>query len=108
MRKPQNDPLGALTQPADPKVSERTCILTRRTAPREDLIRLALGPDGQVAPDVRARADGRGAWIGVGRAALDARVVLTALGEQTRSLEEAFFELTQPHSTPIRSPERPV
>ena len=32
----------------------------------------------------------------VGRAALDARVVLTALGEQTRSLEEAFFELTGP------------
>ena len=52
-------------------VSERTCILSRRTAPRDELIRLALGPDGQVAPDVRARADGRGAWIGVGRAALE-------------------------------------
>jgi hypothetical protein len=35
------------------------------------LIRLALGPDGQVAPDVRARAPGRGAWIGVTRAELD-------------------------------------
>ena len=52
-------------------ISERSCILTRRTAPREELIRLALGPDGQVAPDVRARAPGRGAWIGVGRKALD-------------------------------------
>ena len=64
MRKRTNDPL-------DAQVSERTCILSRRTAPREELIRLALGPDGQVAPDIRARADGRGAWIGVGRAALD-------------------------------------
>ena len=34
-------------------------------APRDELIRLALGPDGEVAPDVRARAPGRGAWIGV-------------------------------------------
>ncbi len=64
MRNPQNDPLGV-------HVPERSCILTRRTAPKEELIRLALGPDGQVAPDVRARAPGRGAWIGVGRKALD-------------------------------------
>jgi uncharacterized protein len=52
-------------------VPERTCILSRRTAPREELIRLALSPDGEVAPDVRARAPGRGAWIGVTRAELD-------------------------------------
>jgi predicted RNA-binding protein YlxR (DUF448 family) len=64
LRTRTNDPLEA-------HVSERTCILSRRTAPREDLIRLALSPDGQVAPDVRARAPGRGAWIGVGRKALD-------------------------------------
>jgi len=64
LRKRTNDPLEA-------HVPERSCILTRRTAPREELIRLALGPDSQVAPDVRARAPGRGAWIGVGRQALD-------------------------------------
>ena len=64
MRDPQNEALEA-------HVPERSCILTRRTAPREELIRLALGPDGQVAPDVRARAPGRGAWIGVGRSLLD-------------------------------------
>ena len=65
MRKRTNDPL-------DAHVPERTCILSRRTAPKEELIRLALSPDGEVAPDVRARALGRGAWIGVGRADLDA------------------------------------
>jgi len=70
-----------------PSVSERTCILTRRTAPREELIRLALGPDGQVAPDVRARADGRGAWIGVGRASLDAAYVK---GKLKSALVRAF------------------
>jgi uncharacterized protein len=50
---------------------ERTCVLTRRKGSRDELIRLALGPDGTVAPDVRARAPGRGAWIGVSRAELD-------------------------------------
>jgi predicted RNA-binding protein YlxR (DUF448 family) len=50
---------------------ERTCILTRTAGERADLIRLALSPDGEILPDVRAKAPGRGAWIGVGRAELE-------------------------------------
>jgi predicted RNA-binding protein YlxR (DUF448 family) len=64
MRSPRNDTLEAHSP-------ERTCILSRRTASREELIRLALSPEGEVAPDVRARAPGRGAWIGIARAELD-------------------------------------
>jgi len=52
-------------------VPERKCVLTGAHAPRDALIRLALGPDDCVAPDVRARAPGRGAWIAVDRAALE-------------------------------------
>lgn len=66
---------------------ERSCILTRRTAARDELIRLALGPDGQVAPDVRARAPGRGAWIGVDRATLEAA---QAKGKLRGALSRAF------------------
>ena len=44
---------------------ERTCILSGRTAPRDELIRLSLGPDGSVLPDPAAKAPGRGAWLGV-------------------------------------------
>ena len=80
MRKRTNDPLEA-------HVPERTCILSRRTAPKEELIRLALGPDGEVAPDVRARAPGRGAWIGVGKADLDAA---NAKGKLKGALSRAF------------------
>jgi predicted RNA-binding protein YlxR (DUF448 family) len=80
MRNPRNDPL-------DAHIPERTCILSRRAAPREELIRLALGPDGQVAPDVRARAPGRGAWIGVGREALDEA---NAKGKLKGALQRAF------------------
>jgi len=71
----------------EPHVPERTCVLTRRTAPREELIRLALGPDGEVAPDVRARAPGRGAWIGVSRAELDEA---NAKGKLRGALKRAF------------------
>ncbi|HEU0310347.1 MAG TPA: DUF448 domain-containing protein [Sphingomicrobium sp.] len=62
-------------------------MLTRRSAPREELIRLALGPDGQVAPDIRARAPGRGAWIGVSRHALDEA---NAKGRLKTALSRAF------------------
>ena len=78
---------GAGPPPPPGRVAERTCILTRRTAGRDELVRLALGPDGQVAPDVRARAPGRGAWIGVDRATLDAA---QAKGKLRGALSRAF------------------
>jgi hypothetical protein len=66
---------------------ERTCVLTRRKGTKDELIRLALGPDGTVAPDVRARAPGRGAWIGVTRAELDSA---NAAGKLKPALQRAF------------------
>ena len=97
MRNPQNDSRavaaaasiapGPRPAPGNKQEPERTCILTRRKAGKDDLIRLALGPDGSVAPDVRARAPGRGAWIGVGRAALDDA---NAKGRLKAALQRAF------------------
>jgi predicted RNA-binding protein YlxR (DUF448 family) len=76
------------------KSPERTCVLTRRKGSRDQFIRLALGPDGTVAPDVRARAPGRGAWISVGRAELDAA---NAKGKLKGALARAFkTEVTVP------------
>jgi len=80
MRKPRNDAL-------EKHVPERTCVLSRRKGTKDELIRLALSPDGEVAPDVRARAPGRGAWIGVGRAELDAA---NAKGRLKGALQRAF------------------
>jgi len=71
----------------EPHVPERTCVLTRRKGTRDELIRLALGPDYSVAPDVRARAPGRGAWIGVTRAELDAA---NSKGRLKSALQRAF------------------
>jgi len=80
MRNPQNDAL-------DSHVPERTCILTRRKGTKDEFIRLALSPEGEVAPDARARAPGRGAWIGVARAELDAA---NAKGKLKGALQRAF------------------
>jgi hypothetical protein len=67
--------------------SERRCVLTGEHGSRERLIRLALGPDGRVAPDVRAKAPGRGAWIGVDQATLAAAI---AKGKLRGALARAF------------------
>ena len=107
MRNPRNDAFGGLTlsTPAkagvQPKkeesgllpsqehshVPERTCILTRRKGTKDELIRLALAPDGTVHPDVRARAPGRGAWIGVTRPEIDEA---NARGKLKTVLQRAF------------------
>jgi predicted RNA-binding protein YlxR (DUF448 family) len=86
MRNPQNETLAADNK-ANGASPERTCILSRRKGTRDELIRLALSPDGEVAPDARARAPGRGAWIGVGRAELDAA---NAKGKLKAALQRAF------------------
>jgi predicted RNA-binding protein YlxR (DUF448 family) len=62
-------------------------VLTRAKANKDELIRLALGPDGMVAPDVRARAPGRGAWIGVPRTELDEA---NRKGKLKAALQRAF------------------
>lgn len=68
-------------------ISERRCILTGETARRAILIRLALGPDGQVAADWSERLPGRGAWISADRALFDS---VAARGRLRGALARAF------------------
>ena len=82
MRKLPNEALEG-----DSHTPERKCILSGRHASRDELVRLALSPENEVAPDVRARAPGRGAWIGVDRATLDAA---QAKGKLKGALARAF------------------
>ncbi|GAA4220924.1 hypothetical protein GCM10022253_26180 [Sphingomonas endophytica] len=91
MRTPDNETLDG--------APERSCILTRERASPAALIRLALAPDGRVLPDVRAKAPGRGAWIGVDRAGLEQAI---AKGKLRGALARAFKtgELTIPDDLP--------
>ena len=95
MRIPHNEPLGSDTsgQPAgsDP---ERRCILTGDHGSRDDLLRLAISPDGLVLPDALARAPGRGAWIGVSRPELEAAIAKGKLkGALARAFKGAALEI---------------
>src|SRR3954463_5119695 len=72
---------------SDPHVPERKCILSGGHDARDNLVRLALGPDGEILPDVRAKAPGRGAWIGVDRETLEAA---RANGKLRGALARAF------------------
>jgi uncharacterized protein len=68
-------------------VPERKCILSGEHGGRDNLIRLALSPEGEVLPDVRAKAPGRGAWIGVDLETLEAA---RAKGRLRGALARAF------------------
>ncbi len=83
MRIPHNEPLASGTS-AQP---ERRCILTGDHGSRDDLLRLAISPDGDVLPDALARAPGRGAWIGTSRADLETAI---AKGKLKGALARAF------------------
>lgn len=84
-----------------PAGSERRCILTGDTLAREQLVRLAISPDGLVLPDAAAKAPGRGAWIGVTRAALENALVE---GHLKKALMRAFkgASLSIPEDLPAR------
>lgn len=67
--------------------AERRCILSGESAPRTGLIRLALGPDGNVAADWSERLPGRGAWITADKALFDS---VAAKGRLRGALARAF------------------
>lgn len=75
MRIPHNEPLTDSFDDGSARYNraapERRCVLSGRSAPRESLLRLALGPEGQVLPDAHAKAPGRGAWVGANRDELE-------------------------------------
>lgn len=68
-------------------MTERKCILSGDRADPETLVRLAVGPEGHVLPDIRAKAPGRGAWIGVSRGELETAL---AKGKLKGALARAF------------------
>ena len=105
MRNPRNEPLGAhdiAVAAGSGDGPERRCVLTGEHAGRGELLRLAVSPDGDVLPDALAKAPGRGAWIGVGRAELAEAL---ASGKLRAALARAFKSgrLAIPEDLPERA-----
>jgi predicted RNA-binding protein YlxR (DUF448 family) len=110
MRTPPNERVSSDIVDADApgrnSGSERRCILSGETHPRDNLVRLAISPakdDGtsDVLPDANAKAPGRGAWIAPDRQALENAI---ASGQLRGSLARAFKggKLTIPDDLPDR------
>ena len=79
----------------EPEGPERRCILTRTSGPADHLIRLALGPDGQVAPDLGNRLPGRGAWVSIDRALIEKAMARGQLqGVLVRALKQQPITLS--------------
>jgi len=51
--------------------TERTCALTRKLRPVEEMIRFVVGPDGEAVPDVKRKLPGRGIWVTATREAIE-------------------------------------
>jgi uncharacterized protein len=66
---------------------ERKCILTGVHGTPEELLRLALGPDNEVGADFAAKLPGRGAWMTIGRSALESAI---SKGRFRAALARAF------------------
>lgn len=103
-------PSAVLTEPTDPghtpgadgaaTAPERTCVLTGAHGERRALIRLALGPDGALWPDLGAKLPGRGAWITPDRALLEAAMAKGKLkGALARTLKSPVIV---PDDLPVR------
>ncbi|MBL9068297.1 MAG: DUF448 domain-containing protein [Sphingopyxis sp.] len=96
MRTPRNDQLTETDRAKGrgSHVPERRCVVTGEVSSAEQLVRLALGPDGSIAPDVHGKAPGRGAWIGVDRATLEAAQAKGKLkGGLARALHDGNFTI---------------
>jgi hypothetical protein len=52
-------------------MNDRTCIVTRRQAEADELIRFVVGPDSAVVPDIKRNLPGRGCWVTADRLHID-------------------------------------
>lgn len=53
------------------EMNDRTCIVTRRTAAPDELIRFVLAPEGTVVADIKRKLPGRGCWVSAERRHVD-------------------------------------
>ena len=78
---------------ADEEGSERTCIVTREKHSPDDMIRFVLGPEAQVAPDLRRKLPGRGVWVSCSAKKVDEAVRKQAFGRGFKTQAKASPDL---------------
>ncbi|WP_294606849.1 RNA-binding protein [Roseovarius sp.] len=91
--------MGRAGQPKDRTDGpERKCIVTGEVQPRYGLIRFAIGPEGQIAPDLMEKLPGRGIWVSADRAALEkavAKGLFARAAKQPVQVPEGLADLVE-------------
>lgn len=70
---------------AGPKRRERRCVATGETRDEAQLVRIAIGPDGELVPDVTARLPGRGVWVTARRDAVETALKRKAFARSAKA-----------------------
>lgn len=66
-------------------MNERTCIVTRKRAEPDDLVRFVVGPDSSLVPDLKRNLPGRGCWVTADRLHVDRAVSRKAFGRALKA-----------------------
>jgi len=77
------------------KIRMRECALSKTAKPVEELLRFALGPDGEIAPDIDAKAPGRGVWITADETSVALAVKKNAFAKSLKQQVKVPSELAQ-------------
>lgn len=78
----------------------RTCCVTRNSLPKAELIRFALGPNGEILPDIAGKAGGRGVWVSANSQILAQAVVKNTFARALKTqvnVPDQLVEITQTH-----------
>lgn len=78
----------------------RECALTRETKSVEDLVRFVVSPDGEIMPDIDAKAEGRGVWVTLGHKEVAEAVKKKAFAKSLKanvSVPDDLAGLTRKH-----------
>jgi len=77
------------------KIQLRECALQKQAKPVEQLLRFALSPDDQIAPDIDAKAPGRGVWISDNARDVNEAVKKNAFAKSLKQKVKVPSELAQ-------------
>ncbi|MBB5073378.1 hypothetical protein HNQ69_000499 [Bartonella callosciuri] len=66
-------------------MNERTCIVTRKNASAETLIRFVIGPNNQIVPDLKSNLPGRGVWISARCSAIETAIKQKAFNKSFKT-----------------------
>jgi uncharacterized protein len=77
----------------DEAMRTRKCIVTGDLRDEQQLIRFAVGPDGEVVPDIAAKLPGRGMWVTADSAILERAVAKNSFAKAAKAKVKASADL---------------